>query len=101
MEVFVDFGLFELMTAVGASIVARKIYAHWLSGGLFIAVSLALPAAVIVVAGNEPVRWLGAACFVTAIVNISVVIAVRLQGEVPALSVPRNRAAKQTSRSGS
>jgi hypothetical protein len=70
---------------------ARKIYKHWLSARLFIAASLALPIAVILVAADERVRWLGAGCLLTAIVNVSAVVAVRRRGELPAITLGQGK----------
>jgi hypothetical protein len=92
MEIFVDFGLFEIVAALGLSAVARHVYARSALRLLFPAVSIAAPAAVILLAPTEGVRWLGAACLATALVNLAVVLAVIQRGEIPRLefrAIPR------------
>lgn len=91
MEVFVDFGMFELIAALGLSAVARRVYTHRVFGGLFLLASVALPAIAIFLSSTEGARWLGAASLVTALVNASVIVAVLQRGEIPALTIPRRR----------
>jgi hypothetical protein len=94
MEIFVDFGMFELVAALGISAVARRIYAHRTVGGLFLLASVVLPAVTIFMSANEEARWLAAGALVTALVNASVILAVLQRGEVPALTLPQRQKAK-------
>jgi hypothetical protein len=94
MEIFVDFGMFELFAALGVSAVARRVYAHRTVGSVFLLASVVLPALAIFLSANEEVRWLAAGSLVTALVNASVILAVLQQGPVPALTFPRREKAK-------
>ena len=89
MEIFVDFGLFEFIAAIGLAAVARKIYSNRVVGGIFLLASVALPAAAIFWASGEGGRWFGAASLGTALVNASVVAAALQRGDVPALTFSR------------
>jgi len=92
MEIFVDFGMFELMAAIGISAVARRVYSHRIFGGLFLLASVALPAIAIFFSANEETRWLTAASLATALVNASVIVAVLQRGDIPALTFRRRQA---------
>jgi hypothetical protein len=94
MEVFVDFGIFEFIAAIGISAIARRVYSHRMFGGLFLLASLALPAVAIFLSANDEMRWLTAASLATALVNASVIVAVLQRGDVPALSFPRREKAE-------
>ena len=50
----------------------------------------------IVVASTEELRWLGALCLVTTLINLSVVIAVLQKGEVPKITLAQHRPAKKS-----
>jgi len=90
MEVFFDFGLFEIMAALGISLVARTVYSRRLARVLFPVVSVALPCLLVFLADTEPLRWLAAACLVTVLINLSVVLGALQQGRVPTLSFSRS-----------
>ena len=88
MEIFVDFGLFELVAAIGLSAFARRVYSHRISGALFLAASVALPAAIVFISTNDEMRWLTAATLGTSLVNAAVIIAVLQRGDLPVLTIP-------------
>ena len=92
MEIFVDFGLFEVIVALGISALARRIYARSMVRIVFLLVSVFAPGAVIFLGDTEQVRWLGAVCLATALVNLSVVLGALQKGEVPTLTFERQRA---------
>ena len=92
MEVFVDFGLFEVIAALGISALARRIYGHSLVRIVFLLVTLLAPVAVILLGHTEAMRWLGSVCLATALVNVSVVLGALQKGEVPTLTLRRQRA---------
>lgn len=90
MEPFVDFGLFELLAAVGLSAVARRIYSRRVAGILFLALSAALPITALFWIPTEQGRWIGAAALVTALVNASVAAAAFQHGHVPVLELGKS-----------
>lgn len=92
MEVFLDFGLFEAVAAIGLSAVARRVYANRVAGGIFLFASVLLPAATIFWLSGETGRWLGAASLGAALVNASVVAAALQRRDVPTLTFSRGPA---------
>jgi len=89
MEIFVDFGVFELVAAISLLAVARQVYSHRVFGALFLVASVASPAASTFISTNGEMRWLTAASLGTALVNAAVILAVLQRGDLPALTVPR------------
>ena len=91
MEVFLDFGLFEVIGAMGVSFVARKVYSLPVLRTVFLFASLAFPGLLIFLADRETLRWLAAGCVATSLVNVSVVLGALQQGDVPTFTLTRGR----------
>jgi hypothetical protein len=88
VEIFADFGLFELLAAGGLAVMARKIYSKKAVGVAFLLMSVAAPAATIVASSTSLQRGIALTSLVTCLVNGSVVLAVLQAGRVPTLKLP-------------
>lgn len=69
MEIFADFGLFELALASGLAALGRLVLARRPVGLAFTAASVLAPVLMLFAAPEGRVRWLAAVCLGTALVN--------------------------------
>jgi hypothetical protein len=83
MEIFADFGLFEVAAVLGLSALARAFYSRRLWGSCVLLLSVAAPLALMVLAQEGPIRWLAAVALGTALVNATVVLGALRTGSVP------------------
>ncbi len=92
MEVFVDFGLFELLAAAGLAVVTRKIYTRPRLGLACLGLSLIAPFALVFVAHEGWGRWLAVICLVTALVNASLIFSLIRRGHLMTLLLEQSTA---------
>jgi hypothetical protein len=71
MEVFVDFGMFELLVAVGLAAASRVVFRRRWLAVLFLIWAALAPIALIFVARDELVRWIAIIGLVPALVNVA------------------------------
>jgi len=87
MEIFVDFGLLELLAGLGFAFLSRTIYSKRMLGMSFLVVSTAAPIALLVVSSSSTQRWIAAVCVATSLVNAAVVAGALQSGSVPVLKL--------------
>lgn len=73
MEVFVDFGLFEILAATGVAMAAKAIYTKPYLAFACLIVSLLAPVTLIFFVHEGLIRWIAAISFATAAINASLI----------------------------
>ena len=74
MEVFVDFGMFELAAALGLAALGRAVYRRaWLAFAV-LAASVVAPLALVFLGAGELPRWIAAVALAAALINAGVIV---------------------------
>lgn len=95
MEVFVDFGLFELLAAAGLAIVARKVYIRRWSSLTCLILSLVAPVLLVFFAHESLLRWVAVICLATTLINCSLVFLLMRRWDMSMLLNPSTSSAKE------
>jgi len=74
MEIFVDFGLFELLVVSGLGVWAVRAYRHRMVAAACLLTSVVAPAVLVWLADGTLVRWTAAVALGTALINVSVIV---------------------------
>lgn len=82
MEIFVDFGMFELFGALGLATAGKAIYRRARLAVAFLATSILAPLALIFLGSGELPRWLAAVALGTALVNATVIFSAQRAGRL-------------------
>src|SRR5689334_12244685 len=91
MEVFLDFGLFELLAAAGLAAVARRVYARRWLGLTFLLLSLIIPAALVFITHEGLVRWIAVGSLATSLVNASLIFSLIRHRSMTALLIEQRQ----------
>ena len=73
MEVFIDFGLFEVIAAAGLAIVARRVYMRRWSTMICLILSLGAPVLLVFFVHESLLRWIAVICLATALINCTLI----------------------------
>lgn len=73
MEIFVDFGLFELLAAAALTRLGKALYSRRGAAVLIMCVSIGAPLCLLFLVEEGAPRWLAALVLATAVLNVSLV----------------------------
>jgi hypothetical protein len=76
MEVFVDFGLFELFALSGLAAVGRAVFHRRATRMGWLAISVAAPLVLVFWSPTEAGRWIATLALATTLVNVAVLLRV-------------------------
>jgi len=93
MEVFVDFGLFELLAAAGLAIVARRVYTRAWPALSCLILSLIAPVILVFITKEGLTRWIAVICLATALVNVSLIFILMRRWDMSVLLAAKPTAA--------
>ena len=74
MEIFVDFGLFEILAVTGLASLGKAIYRRPFAKWAALCLSIAAPAALLFLAPGELLRWIAALALGTSLINVVALI---------------------------
>ena len=76
MEVFVDFGLFELLALTGLAALGRLVFRRRVTRVAWLALSIVAPLFLVFWSPNEAGRWMATVALTTTLVNVAVLLRV-------------------------
>jgi hypothetical protein len=74
VEIFVDFGLFEILAVTGLASLGKAIYRRPFAKWAVLFLSIAAPAALLFLASGEVLRWTAALALGTSLINVVALI---------------------------